>query len=187
MTAASCSPSRYRSSFSVANASISGNSVVPGLPNMISTPSCLSRSRKARFPDIRGKTVSALGEERGASLRSARVSYHAGNALRSARYGLKSELLVNDWRGILFVGDCFLQCVGQRQRLGAPIRAFRRMRSIKLFAVLFSLIVAAAAALARAQTPAAKPDQMISGFEPGADSHPWRRTPPPLLARHSPL
>src|SRR6266849_1990297 len=58
MTAASCSPSRYRSSFSVANASISGNSVVPGLPNMISTPSCLSRSRKARFPDMTGKKSS---------------------------------------------------------------------------------------------------------------------------------
>src|SRR5215831_7878696 len=58
MTAASCKPSRYRSSFSVANASISGNSVVPGFPNMISTPSCLSRSRKARFPDITGKTFS---------------------------------------------------------------------------------------------------------------------------------
>src|SRR5215471_11457205 len=55
MTAASCKPSKYRSSFSVANASISGNSVVPGLPNMISTPSCLSRSRKARFPDITDK------------------------------------------------------------------------------------------------------------------------------------
>src|SRR5262245_32786020 len=58
MTAASCKPSRYRSSFSVANASISGNSVVPGFPNMISTPSCLSRSRKARFPDMTGKTFS---------------------------------------------------------------------------------------------------------------------------------
>src|SRR5438876_10694934 len=55
MTAASCRPSKYRSSFSVAKASIRGNSVVPGLPNMISTPSCLSRSRKARFPDITGK------------------------------------------------------------------------------------------------------------------------------------
>src|SRR5262252_3024698 len=58
MTAASCSPSKYRSSFSVANASISGNSVVPGFPSMISTPSCLSRSRKARFPDMTGKTFS---------------------------------------------------------------------------------------------------------------------------------
>src|SRR5262245_4919138 len=58
MTAASCRPSKYLSSFSVANASISGNSVVPGLPNMISTPSCLSRSRKARFPDMTGKNSS---------------------------------------------------------------------------------------------------------------------------------
>ena len=60
------------SSFSVAKASISGNSVVPGLPNMISTPSCLSRSRKARFPDITGKSVLPMlgsrpmpGERRG--------------------------------------------------------------------------------------------------------------------------
>src|SRR5690349_1122168 len=41
-------------SFSTAKASISGSSVVPGLPNTISTPSCLRRSRKARFPDMRG-------------------------------------------------------------------------------------------------------------------------------------
>src|SRR5262245_21514599 len=41
-------------SFSTAKASISGNSVVPGLPNMMLTPSCLSRSRKARFPDMTG-------------------------------------------------------------------------------------------------------------------------------------
>src|SRR5262244_3432123 len=37
---------------------MSGNSVVPGFPNMISTPSCLSRSRKARLPDMTGKTFS---------------------------------------------------------------------------------------------------------------------------------
>src|SRR5262249_48590286 len=41
--------------FSTANASISGNSVVPGLPNMMLTPSCLSRSRNARLPDMVGK------------------------------------------------------------------------------------------------------------------------------------
>ena len=40
---------------SVANASISASSVVPGFPNSTSTPSCLSSSRKARFPDIAGK------------------------------------------------------------------------------------------------------------------------------------
>jgi hypothetical protein len=36
--------------------------VVPGLPNITVTPSCLSRSRKARFPDITGKVspVSSL-------------------------------------------------------------------------------------------------------------------------------
>ena len=45
-------------SCSTAKASISGNSVVPGLPNMTVTPSCLSRSRKARFPDITG-TISS--------------------------------------------------------------------------------------------------------------------------------
>src|SRR5258708_12762279 len=48
----------YLISFSTAKASISGNSVVPGLPNTISTPSCLRSSRKARFPDIAGKIVS---------------------------------------------------------------------------------------------------------------------------------
>src|SRR5580700_5802456 len=42
-------------SVSTAKASINGSSVVPGLPNMTLTPSCLSRSRKARFPDITGK------------------------------------------------------------------------------------------------------------------------------------
>src|SRR5262249_5501487 len=41
-------------SFSTANASISGSSVVPGLPNMMFTPSCLSRSRNARLPDMTG-------------------------------------------------------------------------------------------------------------------------------------
>src|SRR5580704_9227077 len=45
-------------SFSTAKASISGNSVVPGLPNITLMPSCLSRSRKARFPDITGKFFS---------------------------------------------------------------------------------------------------------------------------------
>src|SRR4051812_45642542 len=45
-------------SFSTAKASISGSSVVPGLPNMMLTPSCLSRSRNARFPDITGMEVS---------------------------------------------------------------------------------------------------------------------------------
>ena len=45
-------------SFSTAKASISGSSVVPGLPNTIPTPSCLSRSRKARLPDITGTGVS---------------------------------------------------------------------------------------------------------------------------------
>src|SRR3984885_8089050 len=48
-------------SCSTAKASISGNSVVPGLPNITVTPSCLSRSRKARFPDITGKFYSSLG------------------------------------------------------------------------------------------------------------------------------
>src|SRR3954468_13252420 len=39
---------------STAKASISGNSVVPGLPNRTSTPSCFRSSRKARFPEMRG-------------------------------------------------------------------------------------------------------------------------------------
>src|SRR5579864_104242 len=46
-------------SFSTAKASISGNSVVPGLPNITLTPSCLSKSRKARFPLITGKLLSS--------------------------------------------------------------------------------------------------------------------------------
>src|SRR3974390_647349 len=41
-------------SFSTAKASINGSSVVPGLPNTISTPSCFKRSRKARFPVMTG-------------------------------------------------------------------------------------------------------------------------------------
>src|SRR5262245_22343569 len=36
---------------------MSGSSVVPGLPNTISTPSCLRSSRKAFFPDIIGTGV----------------------------------------------------------------------------------------------------------------------------------
>src|SRR5262245_44742800 len=39
---------------------MSGNSVVPGLPNRTSTPSCLRTSRKARFPDITGNFASCL-------------------------------------------------------------------------------------------------------------------------------
>src|SRR5215204_1114372 len=39
---------------------MSGSSVVPGLPNRISTPSCLRMSRKARFPDITGNVASCL-------------------------------------------------------------------------------------------------------------------------------
>src|SRR5204863_3660097 len=47
-------------SFSTANASISASSVVPGLPKTTSTPSCLRISRKARFPEMTGKTSSAF-------------------------------------------------------------------------------------------------------------------------------
>src|SRR5436309_2743192 len=46
-------------SFSTANASISASSVVPGLPNTTSTPSCLRISRNARFPEMTGKVSSA--------------------------------------------------------------------------------------------------------------------------------
>src|SRR3954452_6250509 len=58
-------------SFSTAKASISGSSVVPGLPNTIPTPSCFSRSRKARLPDITGTGVSRglNGVDEGASSR----------------------------------------------------------------------------------------------------------------------
>src|SRR3954447_21038042 len=45
-------------SLSTASASISGSSVVPGLPNRMSTPSCLRISRNARFPEMTGKTSS---------------------------------------------------------------------------------------------------------------------------------
>src|SRR5712692_922385 len=48
-------------SFSTAKASISGNSVVPGLPNRTSTPSCFKSSRKARFPDMTGKLRPPIG------------------------------------------------------------------------------------------------------------------------------
>src|SRR5580698_3610819 len=48
----------YLMSCSTAKASISGSSVVPGLPNMTLMPSCFRRSRKARFPDITGKFLS---------------------------------------------------------------------------------------------------------------------------------
>src|SRR5256885_3836843 len=46
-------------SLSTASASISGNSVVPGLPNITSTPSCFKISRNARFPEMTGKASSA--------------------------------------------------------------------------------------------------------------------------------
>src|SRR6185436_8550633 len=46
-------------SLSTASASISGSSVVPGLPNSTSTPSCFRISRNARFPEMTGKTSSA--------------------------------------------------------------------------------------------------------------------------------
>ena len=47
---------------STANASISGSSVVPGLPNNTSTPSCFRISRNARFPEMTGKVSSAFFE-----------------------------------------------------------------------------------------------------------------------------
>src|SRR5580698_9965373 len=63
-------------SCSTAKASISGNSVVPGLPNMTLTPSCLSRSRKARFPDITG-TGDSYGKDFTAD--KGRAAIHSGN------------------------------------------------------------------------------------------------------------
>src|SRR3954469_6115809 len=58
MTTASCRPRMYRISLSTASASISASSVVPGLPNRMSTPSCFRISRNARFPEMTGKTSS---------------------------------------------------------------------------------------------------------------------------------
>src|SRR5436190_21991998 len=58
MTTASCRPRMYRISLSTASASISASSVVPGLPNRMSTPSCFRTSRNARFPEMTGKTSS---------------------------------------------------------------------------------------------------------------------------------
>src|ERR1700686_3487104 len=63
-------------SCSTAKASISGNSVVPGLPNMTVTPSCLSKSRKARFPDITGKFLSHRLSFRGARKREPGIHSH---------------------------------------------------------------------------------------------------------------
>jgi hypothetical protein len=43
---------------------------------MISTPSCLSRSRKARFPDMTGKTISRYYEQRIATRRLRNLGGH---------------------------------------------------------------------------------------------------------------
>src|SRR5437773_1218202 len=50
MATASCSASTYRIPGSRASPSISGSSVVPGLPNITETPSCLRSSRNACLP-----------------------------------------------------------------------------------------------------------------------------------------
>src|SRR5215471_302002 len=103
MTAASCKPSKYRSSFSVANASISGNSVVPGFPNMISTPSCLSRSRKARFPDMTGKTFSqGWGVVGGASRR--RSCRHLSGGTTAAAPSAHHRAAMRGERGLARAG-----------------------------------------------------------------------------------
>jgi tripartite-type tricarboxylate transporter receptor subunit TctC len=60
------------------------------------------------------------------------------------------------------------------------------MRSRQFSAVLFSLIVAAAAPIARAEAPAAKPVQMIIGFGPGGGYDLWGRTVARYLGRHLP-
>src|SRR4029079_16997622 len=58
--------STERISLSTASASISGSSVVPGLPNRISTHSCLRVSRNARFPEMTGKISSDFSAVRAA-------------------------------------------------------------------------------------------------------------------------
>jgi len=60
------------------------------------------------------------------------------------------------------------------------------MRSRQFSAVLFSLIVAAAAPIARAEAPAAKPVQMIIGFGPGGGYDLWGRAVARYLGRHLP-
>src|SRR5213078_1999137 len=54
MATASCSASTYRMPGSRASPSISGSSVVPGLPNITETPSCLRSSRNACLPEMYG-------------------------------------------------------------------------------------------------------------------------------------
>src|SRR5262249_2472567 len=71
-------------SFSTAKASISGNSVVPGLPNTMPTPSCLSRSRNARFPDITG-TGDSVGLKGGVRSRL-RGALAVGGIWRAGRH-----------------------------------------------------------------------------------------------------
>src|SRR5215213_4146714 len=65
-------------SFSTANASISASSVVPGLPNTTSTPSCFKISRNARFPEMTGKTSSEFSMLRRAWLFAQQVLVLAG-------------------------------------------------------------------------------------------------------------
>src|SRR5215472_10136369 len=54
MATDSCRARMYRIPGSRARPSMRGSSVVPGLPNMISTPSCLRISRKACLPEVKG-------------------------------------------------------------------------------------------------------------------------------------
>src|SRR4029450_1153482 len=77
-----------------------GNSVVPGLPNMTSTPSCLSRSRKARFPDMRGKTLSCLGSarQREAEAQECQRPREYGASMESCASGLAGQCAIIDER-----------------------------------------------------------------------------------------
>ncbi len=70
--------------------------------------------------------------------------------------------------------------------LSHSVPPHKRMRLRQLFAISFSLMVAAAAPLARAEAPAAKPVQMIIGFGPGGGYDLWGRTVARYLGRHLP-
>src|SRR5918995_7169486 len=81
-------------SFSTAKASISGNSVVQGLPNMMLTPSCFSRSRNARFPDMTGTGCLQLlrrGADRALRLRGSLAVRRVRRAGRDRKVGMGAD------------------------------------------------------------------------------------------------
>jgi hypothetical protein len=66
--------------------------VVPGLPNITLTPSCLSRSRKARFPDITGKFLSPGHSGSRAFARETGIHNHDIRSLAMIRLCTHDEL-----------------------------------------------------------------------------------------------